>query len=280
VERDGKQVNDGWQKIGGEYRWVVTTTSQRSTQIIEVFEGFGMRGEGGGQLLSRDTVTNGVTVHGELKDGKWEVTTPGTNDFQKRTEVFDKVDGTLLSRNTLYGDSYVEEVWGDKGAYTKNVWKTEQHGAEGSKDHIYKLVVANGEMKVTGYHLKGYRVYNGIYEYDTEDGTVTWIYKLKADGTVDKLVYYHAEDFHNAKLGTYSATWRGEGHGRLVREAYWETNVKVGRRYHAEVRYYGWEEWKPWNYSNKIDDFASPSIAKDIPAPEALAAAAKLEVRG
>jgi hypothetical protein len=273
VERDGQPFNGEWKTINGESRWVVTTGSQQTTHRIEAYERFGIRGEGAGRLLSRDTTTGGVKVHGELKDGKWVVTTAGSKDFQTRTEVFDKADGTLRSRNTLYSASYVEETWGDTNVYTKNVWRVEKHGAEGSNDHIYKVVIANNpttgnrEMTVTGYHVKGYRVYNGAYEYDTEDGAVTWIYKLKKDGTIDKLVYYRAADFANSRLGTYSATWfGGDGYGML----------KSGHsRNHCDNDYtFGWAEWKPWYYSAGIAWASRTSITTEIPGPETLASSA------
>ncbi|HEY7426916.1 MAG TPA: hypothetical protein VH682_21955, partial [Gemmataceae bacterium] len=234
-----------------------------------------------GKLTRRETRSGGHSVIEDYKNGELTRRETRSVDGTRTVEKYGVENGStfirqkevyagdhLQSRVTVNLDHTVnEETWGANGVYTRNVWRTENHGAEGSKDHIYKVVIANGEMSVTGYHLKGFRVYNGAYERDTEDGTVNFIYKLKADGTVDKLVYYHAWDAFGGRPDNwhvYSAEWRGEGHGRFKGGADKISNY-----------YFGWEEWKPWYYSNKIEDFARPEIAKEIPRPEDLAAAAR-----
>jgi hypothetical protein len=215
-KNDFKPVNGEWKMIDKKLRWVMMTIgSYGYDQRIEVYEGYGDNGNGAGALLSRETITNGVKVHGEWQGGKWVVTTTGSKDFVKQTAVSGGIGGTLLSRNTLYNNGWeAVEVWGDKGAYTKNAWKGPAVCTKSDEPH-YKVEIANNKMTITGYHLNGYRVYSGTDERDTQDGggTVTWIYQLKTDGTIDTgaghqgLIYYRAEQpFAD---GTYSATWEG-----------------------------------------------------------------------
>jgi hypothetical protein len=220
VERGGKQVVGEWKKESdGTLRWVVTTGPE-SDKHIEKYQGYGQNGYGEGQLLVEDYKGDALSRRETIQtDGTRTVENFGVENgskFIKQTEVYN--GNVLKSRVTVNLDrTLVEETWGaDKNGiavYTKNVWRTEHHGAEGSKDHISKTVITDGRMIVTGYHLKGIPVYHGLLKYGSDDATVTWVYKLNSDNTILSLDGYRAVEKSWSK--EYSATWVRESWGSV-----------------------------------------------------------------
>jgi hypothetical protein len=271
---------------GGKLRFLVATVSGE-TKHVEAYEGFDDKSDDkailvsreiydnkgilvskgiyrDGKLVSRYTFINGVKAQGVLRnDGKWEVTTTGTlavEGFTKRVEVFDKVDGKLLSRNTtnmkfFLGDKhlstvlpYVQELWFADGGYHKHVWKKEAHGPEGSNDHISRTVISNGMMIVTGYHLKGNTVYNGALAAESADATVTWTYQLNADNTIKSLAGYQAIE------GNWSASWSPGGWSEWYPRQYGAPVFPPPVTIPDGIAWKGWETQFNWKGQRPIEN--------------------------
>jgi hypothetical protein len=118
-DKGGARILHGYEK---DREFVVVTNKPGSPgQTIARYDRVGQDGTWGewkdgkwvaaeGQELRSRTTTfgDGRTVEGVLRqDGKWVETTTNSNEFQKRVEVFDKVDGKLLSRETTFRDRKV-----------------------------------------------------------------------------------------------------------------------------------------------------------------------------
>jgi hypothetical protein len=234
--------------IHGEWKegkWVETTTGSTAfRQRIEVYDT-----EARQTLLERTTVLNQSwnsdterVVETLQRDGTWKVTTFGRTDrsagegfrgFKTQTEVFDRMGGKLLSYEKIYTDGqsirkewiagqWVEVTREANGSYTKNVWKKQDHGGDGSEDHISKSILDKGKgyFQVFTYHVSAKIWWGGApYTYDN-----VWEgrqYSLDKNGNPNfsdlQLYNVHAPD-------GYENWWSKLG----------------GREYYSN----GWKEWR------------------------------------
>jgi hypothetical protein len=148
VTKDNLKVHGDWEPVQGQTRWVETTTGSNDfLKRIDVYDndstitGTHMLSEetfnkdGSRQLttynitdvvnqtdvynkdnvlVSRSTIfKDGRTVTGLLKNNQWVETTTGSKEFQTRTEVYDKVGGKLLTRDTTYVGEHARTVHGE-----------------------------------------------------------------------------------------------------------------------------------------------------------------------
>ncbi|HEY7312803.1 MAG TPA: hypothetical protein VH643_25795 [Gemmataceae bacterium] len=227
-----------------EGKWFETTTgSSEFKERVEIWN------EARTTLLERRTTllnkgwsddTHSIveTLQG---DGTWKVTRIGVHkgagqpfrEFKTETEVYDRMGGKLLSYEKIYTDGgsirkewiagqWVEVTREANGSYTKNVWKKQDHGAEGSKDHISKSILdkQQGFFQVFTYNVST-KIWWGGAPYTYNDAWEGRQYSLDKDGNPNfsdlQLYNVHSRD-------GYENWWqKGGGSG------YWGN---------------GWKEWR------------------------------------
>jgi hypothetical protein len=233
---DGRDSFAEWERG----KWVERTTGSKDFQArTETYD------SPGGKLLARETTfANGVKVTGELKDGQWVERATGVPDQTVTGHILNP-DGTvtvttkdgakvykyvgngwkLIAFNRQTQERWVEEAWGADGTYTKNVWFVKQHGQVGGSDHFIQIVIANGTMTLTRYHISSDYWWGGS-RYTANDATLKWVYAVDANGTITSDLYgLHLLTFEVTTSDGYSNHWKKGG----VRPEYYNN---------------GWKEWR------------------------------------
>jgi hypothetical protein len=137
-------------------------------------------------------------VEEKLQDnGNWIITRIGNSNndsiglpchlsIRNQTEVYETMGGKLLSYDREYydvksnkelsgvkihnqwiGDKWVEFTRWPDGSYWKNVWKKQDHGGEGSDDHISKSVL---DKKQGFFQVFRYHVYANVWYWGADYG--------------------------------------------------------------------------------------------------------------
>ncbi len=92
------------------------------------------------------------------------------------------------------GPGWIEDSWLPDGTLVEDYWNGKNHGAAGSTDQYSRLVVGPSTITLTLYHANGVRIYWGVNNANTNDGTVTWTYARAANGGLGMLQTYHVSD--------------------------------------------------------------------------------------
>ncbi len=226
-----RTVHGEWKQVLGVRRWVErTTNSSQFKSRTEVKVGVD------GKLLRQDTrENNGTFTFGELKvDGRWVVTTY-TNQFVTRAVhegggyIVSTADGYQIlngegrivayHRQTKDG-RWIEENWVARwlkgNQVVDNLYTYKEYSMKGGQRDqlLVEVSITNGIMTYTKYHVPNVSYWWHGYCYDGTNGTspakeatLTWTYKMNADGTLGQLQKYEIKTDRD-----YTNTWT-QGHG-------------------------------------------------------------------
>jgi hypothetical protein len=158
-------------------KWIETIWNSDHTQLVRY-------------VYSGDKKDLLAQTYGEMQNGKWVETTTaiGSKDFITRTETFDKVDGTILSRETTRKAFDGREVT-FHGEMKGGRW------VETAKDYLSFRSVTVEFDQPFGHAVKRYGILkDGRYAIDT------------FDGSGQKVVQ---RDIYDREGGTRKETWKG-----------------------------------------------------------------------